>query len=93
MGTETGEDIPRRVAHVTHALMEAWTAVGGSAPVTTAEVCEYDSEALSARHTAAALCRARDHGLAGGTGGLWFATPRAWELRRILEERTLAEVD
>ncbi|MGH3121083.1 MAG: hypothetical protein ACRDND_08625 [Streptosporangiaceae bacterium] len=85
-------EIPDRAAHVTHALMEAWSAAGGSAPVTTAEVCEYDSEALTPRHTAAALIQARRLGLANGGRGLWFATDRAWAIRRVLEDRFLAEV-
>ena len=72
--------------------MESWTSAGGSAPLTTAEVCEYDSEALTARDTAAALVHARRLGLAGGGHGLWFATNQAWEMRRLLEDRFLAEV-
>jgi hypothetical protein len=85
-------EIPQRVAHVTHALMESWTNTGGCGPVTTAEVCEWDSEALTARNTASALVHARRLGLAGGGHGLWYATHRAWELRRALEDRFLGEV-
>jgi hypothetical protein len=84
--------LPRRVAHVTHALMARWTDKDGSGPLTTAEICEYDSEALTAAHTAAALTRARQLGLASSAGpGLWFATDRAWEMRRALENRFLSE--
>lgn len=86
------ECIPPRTAHAVHALMEAWTNAGGSGPLTTAEICEYDSEALTARDTAAALSQARRLGLADGARGLWFATDRAWEMRRVLEDRFLSEV-
>lgn len=89
--------LPRRVARVTHALMTTWTDAGGSAPVTAAEVCVYDSEALSVQSTGTALAYARKLRLAdsapGGPDGvrLWWPSDGAWELRRSLEERVLAE--
>lgn len=79
--------LPERTAQVVHALMEAWTAAEGSVPVTAAEVMVYDSEALTVQSTAAALTSARRLGLADGMDGLWFATNRAWEMRRELEDR------
>jgi hypothetical protein len=81
--------LPLRTARVVYALMEAWTGSGGSAPVTSAEVCEYDSEALTIRHTSAALAQARRLGLADGCDDLWFATDRAWEMRRTIEDQVL----
>lgn len=84
-------DLPIRVAQVTHALMEAWSERHGNAPVKAAEVCIYDAWALTPRHTAAALAQARQHGLADGRGGLWFATDRAWEIRRALETLVLGD--
>jgi hypothetical protein len=77
-----------RVARVTHALMEAWAQAGGG-PLTAAEVCEYDSEALTPVQTGIALSRARERGLADGARGLWFATDQAWAMRRELEEHVL----
>ncbi len=83
--------LPPRVAHVLHALMTRWSDEGHA--VTAAEVCEYDSEALTVRHTAAALARARKLGLAGNLApGLWLATDRAWAMRSALEHRFRAEV-
>lgn len=85
--------LPKRVAHVTHALMEAWTQANGSCPVTTTEVMEYDAEALTLGSTSSALTRAMRYGLADRVGrGLWFATEQGWKLRRDLEDRFLAEV-
>jgi hypothetical protein len=82
--------LPRRIAEVTHALMEAWTQAGGSAPVTTHEVLEYDSRSLSSASTSSALRGAMRLRLADRAGrGLWFATSRAWELRREMEARVL----
>jgi hypothetical protein len=90
--------LPPRVAHVTHALMARWRDLGGNGPLTAAEVCEYDSEALSARATGTALAHARRFRLAscvpGPDGnGLWWATDRAWEMRGALEDRFLREVE
>jgi hypothetical protein len=78
--------LPTRVAEVTHALMEAWTTAGGSAPLTVAEICVYDSNALNVEYTRRALRQARTCGLTDGAGGLWFATSRAWEMRRELDD-------
>lgn len=80
-------DLPRRVAEVTHALMEAWTQAGGSVPVTTSEVMVYDWEALTLGSTSSALFRAmRRYRLADRAGhGLWFPTSGAWEMRNALD--------
>jgi hypothetical protein len=89
-GTAAG--LPPRVAHVLHALMTRWSDEGRA--VTAAEVCEYDSGALTVRHTAAALARARKLGLAGNLApGLWLATGRAWAMRAAIEQRFRAEAD
>lgn len=63
--------LPRRVAHVTFALLAAAAEQKGGA--TTAEVMLYDEEALSARETAAALRHAQRKGLAvcGGKFTEW----------------------
>ena len=88
------EHLPKRVAQVTHALMEAWTQYGGSAPVTTHEVWEYDSRSLSLGSTSSALSRAMRLGLTDRAAprGLWVATERAWAMRRELESLILREV-
>jgi hypothetical protein len=68
-----------RVAHVLHALMARWADRGEA--VTAAEVCEYDSEALTVRHTVAGLMQARRLGFAENLApGLWIATDRAWAM-------------
>jgi hypothetical protein len=85
--------LSRRVAHSVHALMEAWTQAAGSGPLTAAEVVIYDGGALTSQHTAAGLAEARKLGLTDGRNGLWFATDRAWTLRRALEDRYVKEVD
>lgn len=82
---KTAADLPPRVAAVTHALMEAWSLL--ESPVTAAEVCEFDSDALDASVTYLALCTARRYGLALGDHGLWFASPAGWAMRRALEDR------
>ena len=85
--------LPLRTAQALHALMARWRDAGGSAPITAAQVCEYDETALTVRHTAAALAHARRLGLADGYDGLWFATSAAWDMRKALEDRVLAEHD
>lgn len=92
-GEAAAADLPPRAAHVMHALMARWSDADGSGPLTAAEVCEYDIEALTVRHTAAALARARQFGLAELAGpGLWTATNRAWMMRAAIEERFRTEV-
>jgi hypothetical protein len=91
--TPAGEaaGLPPRVAHVLHALMARWADRGEA--VTASEVCEYDSEALTVRHTVAALVQARRLGLACNLApGLWFATGHAQAMRASLEQRFRAEV-
>jgi hypothetical protein len=88
------EALPRRVAHVTHALIEAQSAYAfGQQPLRSGEVVLYDGEALDARQTASALRRARNHGLVACAGRYWFPTFLALEHRRALEERYLRETD
>lgn len=85
--------LPVRVAEVAHALMEAWTQSGGSVPVTTHEVWEYDTRSPCLGSTSSTLARAMRYGLADRAAprGLWIATNRAWEIRRELEDRVLGE--
>jgi hypothetical protein len=89
--------LPRRVAEVAHALMEACTQIGGGVPVTTHEVWERDSRSLTLGSTSSALTRAMRLRLADRAAprGLWMPTNQAWELRRALEDRVLGkeEVD
>lgn len=80
---------PRAAAAAVHALMEA-SAEGG--PVTTAEVYEYDPDALRLKDTSALLTAARNRGLAVGARRLWSATRAAWNMRRKLED-LIAERD
>ena len=89
-------ELPARVAHATHALMAAShpSMGGGQGPFTAAEVCIYDApwEALSARHTGAALREAQRRGLAVHIpGGYWIPTGLAYEARSALEDRYLAD--
>jgi hypothetical protein len=81
--------LPRRVAHAVCALVESQNAL--NMPVSAAEVCVYDSEALSVRSTAAALTAAQRLGLCVHTGRYWIATGAAMSLRYALEDRFLAE--
>lgn len=84
--------LPSRVAHVLHALMARWSDAGEA--VTAAQVCEYDSEAVTVQHTAAALSYARRYGLASTAApGRWYATRKAERMRVALEARFRAEVD
>lgn len=78
-----------RVAHVTHALLAAWQESPG--PLKANEIVIYDWEALTARDTGAALTAARRAGLVDGIRGLWFASPKAHELKSALEDRSLAD--
>lgn len=85
--------MPRRVAHVTHALQIAVDERNGG-PVRPSEVMIYDREALTLGSTCSALRRAIDHGLVDrGARGLYFATTKAGDLKLALEQRYLAEAD
>lgn len=79
-----------------HALLARARDAGGG-PLTAAEVCEYDSEAVSVVSTGAALAWARRYGLvdswrAGREGRVWSPSNRAAEMRWALEDRFLREV-
>jgi hypothetical protein len=91
------KDLPRRVAHVTHALMESSGPYAyGSGPRTTREVMGYDSEASTLSSTFDALSRAMRKGLVARTFGrpvLWFPTNIAHELREQLEDRFLLDTE
>jgi hypothetical protein len=82
-------NLPRRVAHAVHALLEASGPYAhGMGILTAAEVMLYDAEAMSPRSTAAALREGQKRGLVGYAGkGLWVPTNRAHNLRRALEDR------
>ena len=92
----TAAELPPRVAHAVHALLARLRDASGG-PLTAAEVCEYDSEALSVVSTGVALGHARRYGLAdswpaGRAGRVWTATRRAQDMRRDLEDRFLRDV-
>lgn len=96
MATATYPDsLPRRTAHAVHALMAAGSIAygNGPGPFTAAEVCVYDSwEALSPRHTAAALREAQKLGLAMFVPpSYWTPTNAALALRGAFEERFLRD--
>jgi hypothetical protein len=92
--------LPRRIAHVTHALIESSGPYAyGQGLRTTAEVLVYDSESLSQQATYGALIRAVRRGLVDRTVGLddgvwhslWLPTSLALDHRRALEDRFLAD--
>lgn len=85
--------LPRRVAHVTHALMESSTQYAfGMGLRTPSEVMIYDEEALSLSATSHALVRAMRRGLVDRGGhGLWFPTNLALDHRRAFEDRYLRD--
>jgi hypothetical protein len=88
------EALPRRVAHVVHALLEAQGPMAhGPMPLRCREVMEYDGEALTARATGRALQRARDRGLAQNWGSLWSPTFLASHYKRQFEDRYLRETE
>lgn len=91
------KDLPRRVAHAAHALMESSSPYAyGVGPRTTREVMEYDSEALTLSSTFEALSRAMRRGLVARTFGrpvLWFPTNLAYDLRGPLEDRFLLDTE
>lgn len=91
------KDLPRRVVHATHALMESSGPYAyGVGPRTTREVMEYDSEALTLSSTFDALSRAMRKGLvarAFGRPALWFPTNVAYDLRGQLEDRFLLDTE
>jgi hypothetical protein len=78
--------LPRRVAEVTHALVEMQAITPGKPPMTATEICDYDAETASLDDTIQALAQACEHGLAVSVGHRWIPTPRAWQLRGELEE-------
>jgi len=88
----TVDELPARVAHAVHALMYASLPSGGgeTGPFTAAEVCVYDAhwEAITPRHTAAALREAQKLGLCVYVPpGYWTPTNRALEQRRRFDDR------
>ena len=92
------EDLPPRVAHATHALIDALQSSdsGPYGPLTAAEVCVYDAshEAFSPRHTGAALREAQRFGLAAYVPpGYWIPTNMALSMKRDLERRFLRDMD
>lgn len=91
------DQLPARVAHATHALMESSGAYAyGTGPRTAREACEYDApwEALTPRHTAAALREAARRGLVAYVPrGLWMPTNVAYAHRNALEARYLRDDD
>lgn len=97
MSTELDvEALPRRVAHVVHAIMEASGPYAhGSGILTAREIMLYDAEALSPKATAAGLREAqRRYGLVSYIGkGLWLPTNLALDHKRAFEDRYIRETD
>lgn len=60
-------------------------------PPTAAEVCIYDSEALSPRATAAALTHGQRLGYCATISGIWTAGTRLHDIHGDLEDRYLRE--
>jgi hypothetical protein len=89
--------LPRRIAHVTHALIESSGPYAyGQGPRTTGEVLAYDSESLSNGSTYGALERAMRRGLVGRSvvgRALWFPTNLALNHKCRLEDRFLADTE
>lgn len=87
------EDLPRRVAHATHALLVASREFGQTSGMPTAlEVLVYDGESLSVRSTSAALRAAAARGLVMHVPPrYWVARGSAHVLEGELEERYLRE--
>jgi hypothetical protein len=94
-GSADGQHLPRRVAEVVHALMEAQGSHAADrkrALLTTREVMEYDTDALTIRQTRYALNAALRLRLVDRAAGrYWFPTNAAWEMRRALEDYLFAE--
>lgn len=91
---ETNVDVdklPRRTAHAVHALLYASYEAG--MPVSAAEICVYDSEAISVRATGAALREARRLGLAEYYPPYWVASYIAGNHRKDFEERYLNDTE
>lgn len=88
--------LPRRVAHVAHALMAASDPMAfGIGPLKVSEIMIYDGESLSPAATNSALLRAmRKHRLVDRVGyGLYIPSIIALDNRAALEERYLRDTD
>lgn len=88
--------LPPRVAHAVYALMAAANVSygNGQGPFTAAEVCVYDAhwEALTPRHTGAALREAQEMGFAVYVaGGYWTPTNFSLEHRSEFTDRFLSD--
>jgi hypothetical protein len=86
--------LPRRVAHVVHALLEgSGPCAFGMGALKPSEVMLYDGEALTVSATNNALQRAmRDYELVDRGGwGIYFPTQRAYNNREAFEDRYLRE--
>lgn len=92
-------ELSPRVAHATHALLASGSPAAGGreGPRAADEICNWDAhwEALSPAHTAAALRRAQELGLAvhvpGHRRSYWIPTGLAHSLRDTLERRFLSD--
>ena len=90
------EALPRRVAHVVHAVMEIRNDphFGPYGPFKPSEIVFYDGEALNASSMSHALVRALELGLVDRWGhGLWSATRLALDHRAAFEDRYLRETE
>jgi hypothetical protein len=86
------EALPRRVAHVAHALQITCDELGGG-PARPREIVVYDREAMTVNITCAALHRAMvDFHLVDRWGrGLYVPTALANDLKQALEDRYLGD--
>ena len=83
--------LPARTAHAMHGLLEASRCM--NAPVTAAEACIYDFDAMSPLATAMSLRHAARLGYCVYTGRYWCPLNAAYELRYALEDRALRDED
>lgn len=86
--------LPPRVAHAVHGLLVASSEFPPK-PCSASEVCIYDAhwEALSGRHTGAALREASKLGLCFHAGPYWVATNLALDHKQAFETRFLRDED
>mgnify|MGYP001581685887 CR=1 FL=1 len=83
--------LPSRTAHALHGMMEA--SRNEKMPVTAAEACIYDFDAISPRATARSLRHAATLGYCVYTGRYWCPLNAAYDLRYALEDRALRDED
>lgn len=84
--------LPRRVAHVSYAVIATAADIHG--PVSPSEVILFDPESPSLAATCSALRRAINAGLVDRWGwGVYVSTLHAHDLHTALEDRFLSETE